>query len=144
MPLEVGAIVEGTVSGLTKFGAFIDLEDSKKGLVHISEVSSRYVEKVEDFLTVGQKVKVKIINIEGKDKISLSIKQTEPKRPLKRRFTNDSFKPGTPPEEVVLSSYEDNGLSFEDKMQKFKKLSDERMLDIKRNIDSKRGQRKRK
>ncbi len=144
MPLEVGAIVEGTVSGLTKFGAFIDLEDSKKGLVHISEVSSRYVEKVEDFLSVGQKVKVKIINIEGNDKISLSIKQTEPKKTARRKFTGEAFKPGTPPEEVVLSSFEDNGLSFEDKMQKFKKLSDERMLDIKRNIDSKRGQRKRK
>jgi Predicted RNA binding protein (contains ribosomal protein S1 domain) len=50
MPLSVGEIVEGTVTGITNFGAFVELPDGKSGLVHISEVSHEYVEKVSDYL----------------------------------------------------------------------------------------------
>ena len=60
MSIEVGGVVEGTVTGITKFGAFVDLTDGKVGLVHISEVADVYVNDVKDFLKVGQKVKVKI------------------------------------------------------------------------------------
>ena len=58
MQLEVGAIVEGKVTGFTAFGAFVDLEGGKKGMVHISEVATEYVKEIKDHLKIGQTVKV--------------------------------------------------------------------------------------
>ena len=78
MPVQVGAIVEGTVSGITNFGAFIDLEKGKTGLVHISEVADEYVKDIHDYLKNRQKVKVKVLSVESDGKISLSIKQASP------------------------------------------------------------------
>ena len=81
MSIEVGGVVEGKVTGITKFGAFVDLADGKVGLVHISEVADVYVNDVKDFLKVGQKVKVKILNVDDHGKIGLSIKRLQPKKP---------------------------------------------------------------
>ena len=64
MDLTVGAIVEGKVTGITKFGAFVALPENKSGMVHISEVASSFVNDIKDFLQEGQQVKVKIINID--------------------------------------------------------------------------------
>lgn len=64
MPVQVGAIVEGIVSGITNFGAFVDIEKGKTGLVHISEVADEYVKNIHDYLKNKQKVKVKILSIE--------------------------------------------------------------------------------
>ncbi len=75
MQIEVGSILEGKVTGITNFGAFVDLPDGKSGMVHISEISNTYVENVSDFLTMGQEVKVKVINITDSGKIALSIKK---------------------------------------------------------------------
>ena len=58
MPVSVGAILEGTVTGITNFGAFIQLPEGKSGLVHISEISHDYVKEVSDYVTKGEKVKV--------------------------------------------------------------------------------------
>ena len=75
MLAEEGKIIEGTVSGITNFGAFIDLGEGKTGLVHISEVADDYVKNIHDYLKDKQKIKVKVLSI-GKDgKISLSIRQ---------------------------------------------------------------------
>ncbi len=71
---KVGNIVDGVVSGAAKFGAFVDLPDGKRGLVHISQISEDYVKEVRDYLDIGQKVKVYIMEREG-DKIRLSIKK---------------------------------------------------------------------
>ena len=71
--LEVGAIFEGKVTGITKFGAFVDLGNGKTGMVHISEVAPVFVKEIRDFVTEGQTVKVKIIGINEDGKISLSI-----------------------------------------------------------------------
>ena len=60
MSLEVGAIVEGEVTGITNFGAFVQLPEGKVGLIHISEVSNVYVKDVHDFLKEKDKVKVKV------------------------------------------------------------------------------------
>ncbi len=79
MPVAVGKVVEGTVSGITNFGAFVQLPEGKTGLVHISEISDDYVEKVNDYLKKDQKVKVKILSINKEGKISLSIRQAKPK-----------------------------------------------------------------
>ena len=78
MEFGVGAIVDGKVTGITKFGAFVSLPDGKSGLVHISEIAYSYVNEVSDHLREGQEVKVKIIGIDQAKRINLSIKQVEP------------------------------------------------------------------
>ena len=77
MTIEVGSVMEGTVTGITKFGAFVELPDKKVGLVHISEVANEYVKDVNDFLKVRDKVSVKVLSVDDKGKIALSIKQTQ-------------------------------------------------------------------
>lgn len=145
MSIEVGGVVEGTVTGITKFGAFVDLADGKVGLVHISEVADVYVNDVKDFLKVGQKVKVKVLNVDDRGKIGLSIKRLQPKpeaaegaaaqtisRPQRRPVGND-FR-GKP-----SGRFSAGPVSFEDKLSKFLKDSDERLTDLRRKTDSKRG-----
>ena len=78
MELGVGAIVDGKVTGITKFGAFVALPEGKSGLVHISEIAYSYVNEVSDHLREGQEVRVKIIGIDQANRINLSIKQVEP------------------------------------------------------------------
>ena len=70
MQLEVGSILEGRVTGITKFGAFIELPGGKTGMVHISEVASSYVKEITDYLSMNQMVKVKIIGITPEGKVS--------------------------------------------------------------------------
>jgi S1 RNA binding domain protein len=119
MPVAVGEIVEGTVTGITNFGAFIQLPEGKSGLVHISEISHDYVEKVADYLKKDQKVKVKVLSVSKEGKISLSIRQAKPK-------TNR-------PAEIEWNKPDDmqKYMSFEDKLSKFLKESNERMDQIK-------------
>ena len=73
MELAVGNIVEGKVTGITKFGAFVELPGGKTGMVHISEVAPTYVNEIRDHVTENQVVKVKILNITEEGKISLSM-----------------------------------------------------------------------
>ena len=73
MQLEVGAVVEGKVTGITKFGAFVELPGGKTGMVHISEVAPTFVKEIRDFVTENQTVKVKILAISEEGKISLSM-----------------------------------------------------------------------
>lgn len=142
MSLEVGAIVEGEVTGITNFGAFVQLPEGKVGLIHISEVSNVYVNDVHDFLKEHDKVKVKVLSVDERGKIGLSIKQLtpppapapKPQRPhpenRERRGGNGMRQPANRPMPAQ---------SFEDKLSKFLKDSDDRMLDLKRNTESKRG-----
>lgn len=74
MAVEVGAKISGKVSGITNFGAFVDLEDHKTGLVHISQVSNKFVKDIHDVLSVGDTVTVKVMSIGDDGKIALSIK----------------------------------------------------------------------
>ena len=80
MQLEVGAILEGKVTGILKFGAFVDIGGGKSGMVHISEISNTYVNDIRDHISEGQTVKVKVINIAEDGKISLSIKKALPQQ----------------------------------------------------------------
>lgn len=131
MAIEVGSIVEGKVTGITNFGAFVEIPGGQTGLVHISEVADAYVKDVKDYLKDQDIVKVKVIAIDDKGKIGLSIKQANPKpaapRPQERDRRKDFGKKEVPPP------------SFEDKMSKFLKDSDERHQDIRRNTEAKRG-----
>ena len=115
MALEIGAIVEGKVSGITNFGAFVDLPEGKTGLVHISEVARNYVKDIKEHLTVGQVVKVKVLTMEPGGKISLSIKKAFEPRAKAAAFTGA-------PAEVDFTRRSDEqfmALSFEEKMAKF-------------------------
>ena len=126
MSIEVGSILEGVVTGITNFGAFIELPGGQTGLVHISEVADDYVKDVKDYLKDRDKVKIKVINIDDKGKIGLSIKQANPRPPKSNR--NDRYG------QVKVSH-----VSFEDRITKFMKESDERQLDLKRSTEAKRG-----
>lgn len=75
MEFGVGSVVEGKVTGITKFGAFVSLPGGKSGLVHISEIAYSYVSEVSEFLQEGQEVKVKVIGIDESNRINLSIKK---------------------------------------------------------------------
>ena len=86
MQVEVGAVLEGKVTGITKFGAFVDLGEGKTGMVHISEVASTYVKEIRDFITEGQTVKVKVLTVGEDGKISLSIKKATPPAPRQPRL----------------------------------------------------------
>ena len=114
MTVSVGVKVEGIVTGITNFGAFIQLPEGKSGLVHISEISHDYVEKVADYLKKGEKVKVKVLSISKDNKISLSIRQAKPKTNQPVQLDWDK------PESVQ------RGMSFEDKMNQFLKDSNEK------------------
>ena len=75
MGFEVGSVLEGKVTGITKFGAFVNIGEGKSGLVHISEIANTFVREVREHLTEGQEVKVKIIGIDESGRINLSIKK---------------------------------------------------------------------
>lgn len=124
MSVTVGEIVEGTVSDIMNYGAFIKLDEGKSGLVHISEVSKDFVNDIHQVLKVGDKVKIKILSIDEKGKIALSIKKA---MEITRQDSNNQ----------VLK--QNSPLSLDDMLTKFLKDSDERQLDLKRSFESKRG-----
>jgi len=130
MLVEVGQIIEGKVSGITSFGAFVQLPGGKTGLVHISEVAEEYVKDISDHLKESQSVKVKVISVDEKGKIGLSIKRAAEPKPKERTPQQDSYD---------LSSDRKADMSFEERLAKFLKDSDERMHDLKKNFESKRG-----
>ena len=126
MQLEVGAVMSGKVSRLTKFGAFVELENGKVGLVHISEISNCFVRQVEDHLSPGQEVKVKVVSVAENGKIELSIKRLSPpaeKQDLKREEQRKKA----------------SANRFEDMMSKFKRLSDDKLLDFKKKSEPRKN-----
>lgn len=140
MSLEVGSIVEGKVSKIMPFGAFISLPGKKSGLVHISEVARDYVENIADHLKEGDEVKVKVIKVDDSGKISLSIKQTlEPKKRAEKKSAEREVRGPIRPADIDWSADSRSDMSFEDKLSRFKQDSDEKMQALKRSNDSKRS-----
>ncbi len=158
MAIEVGMILEGKVSGITKFGAFVDLPDSKTGMVHISEIAPTFVNEINDFVKMGQTVKVKVLALND-GKISLSIKQALPKEEQQckpkgdrqgegrhsdgkqqNRKPREPYKPAppvtSPGDYEWQSSRKSAPSSFEDMMSKFKQTSEDKMSDLKRGGES--------
>lgn len=143
--VEVGAILEGKVTGLTNFGAFVTLPDNVTGMVHISEVSTSFVSDIHDFLKEGQAVKVKVLDVTPEGKVSLSIKKTmDPpaqgaaERP--RRDRQNGRLSGAPNVWKGAEPKNNEPQSFEDMMARFKQVSDEKISDLKRaNDGGKRG-----
>lgn len=131
MQIEQGSVVKGKVTGLTDFGAFVELEGGKTGMIHISEVSTSYVKDIKEHLQLNQEVTAKVISISPEGKIALSIKK------LNSDGGDDRPQQGRPVEAV---NQEPSGnQSFEDMMAKFKQVSDEKMTDLKKSSDSKRS-----
>ena len=135
--MEPGSVVEGKVTRITNFGAFVELEDGRFGLIHISEVADEYVNDVSDFLEEGQTVQAKVVSIDANGKVALSIKK------LKQQQKAETGKFRVPKGKVQGRSERkpnrQSSASFEDKLSKFLKDSDERLTDLKRKTDSKRG-----
>lgn len=170
MQLEVGSIVEGKITGILKFGAFVDLGEGKSGMVHISEIASSFVNDIHEHVSEGQTVRVKVINIGDDGKISLSIKRAEerprpaqkprrqeampkdkdadiprpvhhaPKKPVKRETVSQEEL------ENAEYAYEPRAVvtdaGFEDMLSKFKLSSEDRMSGLKTMDVRKRGRRK--
>lgn len=150
MTIEVGTKLEGKVTGITHFGAFVDLSGGVTGLVHISEIADNYVKDVNDHLKIDDIVKIKVINVDKDGKIGLSIKQAVDKPASEHRPTRG------PRQDRPSGRDGGNGrnghgnrdrggrkspsfASFEDKMSRFLKDSEERISSLKKNTESKRG-----
>lgn len=126
MSIEVGSVVEGKVTGITNFGAFVELGNGQTGLVHISEVADDYVQDINNYLKLNDSVKVRILSVKD-GKIGLSIRKVDSgagNRERSRRTNNRNPQ---------------NDRNFEVKLSKFLKDSDARLKDLKKNQDSKRG-----
>ncbi len=142
MQSKVGEIYDGKVTGLTSFGAFVKLSNGETGMVHISEVAYAYVKDISTYLTEGQDVRVKVINIGDNNKISLSIKQAEDKPKEVGRPRTAAPRRSDSPRESAKPQAEVGPMSFEDMMAKFKAESEEKMSALKRSSDSGRNTRR--
>lgn len=139
--LEIGAIVDGKITGLTGFGAFVSLPDGKSGMVHISEVSNNFVKDIKEVLKEGQEVKVKVVGISPEGKISLSIRKAQENTRDESRTSRRSDRPkGDRPRNANVwqgqPKQNKGAMTFEEMMAQFKQVSDEKMTDLKRNSDS--------
>ena len=164
MAFQVGDIVEGKITGIKPFGAFVALPDHKNGLVHISEVSYDFIQDLSTVLSEGQTVQVKVMNIAPDGKIALSIKRTQPapersSRPPRKEHSGQggSHAPrqggnaggargGRPPRKEPAprvwqpKPVQPRGdMSFEDMMSRFKSQSEEKIADLKRVTENRRG-----
>lgn len=166
MELEVGAILEGKVTGITKFGAFVSLPGGRSGLVHISEIAYSYVSDVSEFLSVGQEVKVKLISIDETGRINLSIKKTAPPppRPANPRFQGGGRpapsgprpagrpqsgggaapRPASPAPQSRGQFKDREPQSFDDMLKHFLSESENRQSDLNRGGESRRPRRGRR
>ena len=145
MSLKVGTIVNGKVTGITNFGAFVEVEGGRKGMIHISEISRSYVEDIKSVLKIGQAVSCKVISVSPEGKLALSLKQMDdaereskpPKKPAAKKpdpKPRKKYEPApavTSPGDFEWQASANSG-SFEDMMSKFKSTSEDKMSDLKR------------
>ncbi|MFC4600587.1 S1 domain-containing RNA-binding protein [Cohnella hongkongensis] len=140
MAIEVGTKLEGKVTGITHFGAFVDLTGGVTGLVHISEIADSYVKDVHEHLKINDTVKVKVINVDKDGKIGLSIRQAVDKPP-EQQYSQQTQQRG--PRDRGGRPSKPGGFgrspSFDDKLSRFLKDSEERISSLKKSTESKRG-----
>ncbi len=144
MQLEVGKVVNGVVTGITKFGAFVDIGEGKTGLVHISEISTQYVNDVSEFLQNGQQVKVKILGVNDNGKLNLSIRKAEEpermQRPQQRNnYTPRDKAPSSRGSQNRESAQNSQPAGFEDMLSKFMHSSDEKLSGMRKQPQNRRG-----
>ena len=150
MGIEVGSILDGKVTGITKFGAFVSLPGNRSGLVHISEIAYSYVNDVHDLLAEGQEVKVKVIGIDDNNRINLSIKQVEPppQRAPRQGGQRQGGGGGRPPRQNsaprpmgFVHQPPKEPTDFEDRLKQFMQSSDSKLSEL-RYIEKKGGNRR--
>ena len=146
MALQVGDIVEGKVTGIKPFGAFVSLPEGKTGLVHISEVSYEFVQDLSAVLEDGQTVSVKVLAIAPDGKIALSIKRTQPAPERGNRQQSGGPRPAHRPKREdkprvwqPKPAAPQGEMSFEDMMARYKSRSEEKIADLKRVTENHRG-----
>ena len=145
MEPQVGSILEGKVTSITNFGAFVALEGGKSGLVHISEIANTYVNDVHDFLQAGQSVKVLVLSAEN-GRINLSIKKAQPQEPRAPRPVRPA-RPAAVPARPAAKGHArapappplSGDQEFEDKLKRFLSSSEGKMADLNRSMDGRRG-----
>ena len=165
MEITVGAILEGTIKSITKFGAFIALPGGRSGLCHISEIAHSYVSDVRDFLTEGQAVKVKVVGIDDAGRINLSIKKATPPPPRPQNSTRErqprpggfnnrsGDRPGAAPRAAgspynrepraaMAADQAPGPADFEARLKQFMQASDSKLSDLKLEKKSSRRGRK--
>ena len=146
MEFGVGSIVEGKVSGITKFGAFVTLPEGKSGLVHISEIAYSYVNDVHDHLAEGDTVKVKVIGIDDAGRINLSIKKAAEPPPRPQSAPRPAARPqsSAPRERTFTPAAPKEPTSFEDRLKQFMAASDSKLSDLRsaERRNNRRGSRK--
>lgn len=159
MQVKVGDIVEGKVTGIKHYGAFVDIGEGKSGMVFIAEIAHTYVNDINDYLKLGQEVKAEVIGIDENGKISLSIKRTiEPPEKGQRQGKGDRFRSEKPqrerrkftpppkPDKDYVWTPGGNGntppASFDEMLNRFKQTSDDKISDLKRrNPEARRSKR---
>ena len=90
--MKQGAIVNGEITAIKPYGAFVNLKDDYVGLIHISEISDRYVRDIEDYLSVGDVVELKVLQVEG-NKVSLSFKALHKRKKRYKIKLQSGFSP---------------------------------------------------
>lgn len=147
MSIEVGAKLSGKVSGITDFGAFVDLGDKKTGLVHISEVSNTFVKDIHEVLSVGDEVTVKVLSVSDDGKIGLSIKKAvdKPQKQNNQRRNNNHEQHNNRDKvrKIIIlllsQSMKKKKKDFDSLLAGFLKESEDRLTSLKRNTEGKRG-----
>lgn len=137
MSIEIGELIEGKVSGIKPFGAFVDLPDNKSGMIHISEVSQGYVKNINDYLSVGDIVTVKVIKLTDDGKINLSLRHEQSLHKSKDVELSKTEEP-----RIRRSEPEKKHQSVDDfdrMMSQFLKDSEDRLTSLKRSTEGKRG-----
>lgn len=119
----IGRVVEGSITHITHFGAFVKIENGEEGMVHISEVANEYVTDINTFVSIGDKIKVKVLNRNDKGKLELSIKRSKTTEEKPALFIRQKTK----------------NSEFEQKISHFLKKSEEKQIDIRRNMKNKQG-----
>ena len=146
MEIEAGQIYEGKVTGIMKFGAFVDMGNGKSGLVHVSQVANAFVDDINNFLKVGDSVKVKVMSIAEDGKIALSIKACLPK-PQPREKEQEGKPARKPRPKDITYTYQPKPAppapqNFEEMMARFKQNSDEKIGEFNRSREVRGGRRR--
>jgi S1 RNA binding domain protein len=144
MEFEVGSIITGKVTGITKFGAFVTLAPGKSGLVHISEIANSYVNDIREHLTEGQEVTVKVIGLDESGRINLSIKAAlpPPARPEAPRRSPPASSARMGQSDRAYNFQPSAEPSFEDKLKRFMQDSDSKISGMKQYADKKSPRRR--
>lgn len=138
MAIEIGSTVAGTVVKVAEYGAIVRLAEGKMGLVHISEVADTFVRDVHDHFRENDRIFVKVLRLNDKGRYELSAKQAD-------QGAAQNREPRETQENEAPTSHEGNSSgrrvphSFEERLTQFMKDSEDRLLDLKRNLESKRG-----